>query len=227
MIFTFWEGTKPAYIDLCMQTWKQPYTLLTYDNLKDYTDLPIDKLKRFTLPLIADCVRVHVLKDYGGYWLDADTIVLGDELPIENMAGNLEERTNHIGFLHTLPHSQMFEEWAKYQDQIINNHKGAVGWNLMGNAFTDGWVKSHLDVKLYPAENCCAETYMVKGDEPRYNKYQKFYFNESHTLGELKSTPMLMLHNSWTPQWYKDLSREDVLKSTCTMSNILREVLNR
>ena len=227
MIFTFWEGTKPAYIDLCMQTWKQPYILLNYDNLGDYTNLPINKLKRFTLPLIADCVRVHILRDWGGYWLDTDTIMLGKDLPDENMVGYNTERTNTIGFLHTDPHTQMYEEWASYQDQIIDEHKGPASWNLMGNAFTDGWVKEHADVKLYPAENCWAKTYMVDGNEHRYNKYRKFYFDESHTLSELKPTPMLMLHNSWTPQCYKDFVEEEVLNSTCTMSNILREVLGK
>ena len=53
----------PGYIRLCLDTWKVPCTVLNYDNVNDYTDLPLDKLKRFTLPQIADCVRVHVLSD--------------------------------------------------------------------------------------------------------------------------------------------------------------------
>ena len=45
MVYTFWEGEMPAYIKLCMQTWKIPYVLLNYDNVNQYTDIPIEKLK--------------------------------------------------------------------------------------------------------------------------------------------------------------------------------------
>ena len=73
MVYTFWEGEMPDYIKLCMYTWHFPVTILNYDNLNNYTDLQItSQLERFTLPQIADCVRVHVLRDQGGYWLDAD-----------------------------------------------------------------------------------------------------------------------------------------------------------
>lgn len=70
MIFTFWEGKMPEYIRLCMRTWKFQYTVLNYDNLKEFTDFDIENTKRFTLPQIADAVRVHVLRDNGGYWLE-------------------------------------------------------------------------------------------------------------------------------------------------------------
>ena len=85
-IFTFWEGPLPAYIRLCLQTWKFPFTVLNYSNLRQYTDLPADnRLKRFTLPQIADCVRVHVLRDQGGYPNSID-VHITDKLP-ENRQG--------------------------------------------------------------------------------------------------------------------------------------------
>lgn len=39
----------PDYIKMCLDTWKREYVLLNYDNLNQYTELPIDKMKRFTL----------------------------------------------------------------------------------------------------------------------------------------------------------------------------------
>ena len=227
MIFTFWEGDMPAYIKLCMQTWKFDYVLLNADNLKHYTDLDLDKLQQFSLPQIADIVRVHVLRDNGGYWLDADTIMLSDELPTENMMGYVEERTNTIGYLHTEAHSDMFEAWADYQDKVIENtslEKRPLAWDIVGNRFTDPYVLNHREISICDVSNKWAETYMVHDFTSRYDKYRYFYFNQFYSLKKLKPTNMLMLHNSWTPKWYKELDIEAVLKRDCTLSNILREV---
>lgn len=225
MIFTFWEGKMPEYLKLCLDTWKHDYIMLTYDNLNQYTSLPIDKLKYFTLPQVADIVRVHVLRDNGGYWLDTDTIMLSDELPTENMMGYVEDRTNTIGYLHTEPNSEMFKAWAEYQDIILNSNViDRDAWDIVGNRFTDPYVKEHKEISICDVSNKWAETYMIDGDIPRPDKYKYFYFVESYHLSDFKPTNMLMLHNSWTPNWYKLLNKEQILDNTCTMSNILREV---
>lgn len=225
MIFTFWEGKMPAYIKMCLDTWKFPFVILNYDNLWEYTHLPIDKLKRFWLAQISDCVRVHVLRDNGGYWLDADTIMLSDRLPEETIMGYPETRINTCGYLHTEPHMQMFEEWAAYQDKIINGPDGKRYWGTFANEFSDQYLNNHLEVPIGDVERCWPETYLVDGDAPRMQKYKYFYFEQSYKLSDIKETDMIMLHNSWTPKWYKDLSEEDVLASQCTLSNILKVLL--
>ena len=228
-IFTFWEGEMPEYIKLCMETWRFPYIVLNYENVGNYTDLKISpQLKRFTMPQIADCVRVHVLRDQGGYWLDADTIMINEDLPTTNMIGNPNTRTNTIGYLYAQKSElDMFVEWAAYQDDIIDNPQITPAlWSLMGNSFTDNYVKSNNSISICSVENCWPEVYMIDRDIPRYEKYLKFYFETSHQLNDIKPTNMLMLHNSWTPNWYKKLSCDKVLSYDCTMSNILRTVLN-
>ena len=215
----------PGYIKLCMDTWKVPYIVLNYKNLREYTDIDIEPLKRFTLPQIADCVRVHVLRDNGGYWLDADTIMISGKLPDTDMVGYPEQRTNSIGLLYTEPHSDMFTEWAAFQDEIIHGYDASPYWALMGNAFTDDYVKRHTQVRIHPSEDYCPEVYMVSDDIPRWQKYRRFYFEERHTLSDIRPTDLLMLHNSWTPEWYRNVPEGKVLDANCTMSNILREVL--
>ena len=228
-IFTFWEGPMPPYIKLCIDTWKIPHVILNYENLYHYTDLQITpELKRFTLPQIADCVRVHVLRDQGGYWLDADTIMVTDILPVETMIGNPVMRTNTIGYLYAdAPHIPMFDEWAAYQDAVIKDpHSTSQLWSIMGNSFTDSYVKKHTHISICDVERCWPEVYMVKEDVPRYNKYKHFYFGMTYNLPDIKPTNMLMLHNSWTPEWYKKLSTEEILNDDKhTLSNIFREVL--
>lgn len=228
-VFTFWEGKMPAYIKLCLKTWKFDYVILSYATLSQYTDLQVtDRLKQFSLPKIADVVRAHVLRDNGGYWLDTDTIMVTGRLPTENMIGYPETRGNTIGFLHTEPNSDMYKKWAKFQDDILeipiyNEHN--TNWNVFGNAFTDVYVKMHNEITIADVTNCWAETYKIPGDDFRFSKYQQFYFGHNYNLSDLRKTDMLMLHNSWTPAEYKQLSEEDVLRRDCTLSNILREIL--
>ena len=108
MLFTFWEGKKPAYIGLCLKTWHMPYTVLNYDNVNEYTDLPIEKIKRYTLPQQADIVRAHVLRDNGGYWLDADTIMVENRLPAEAVIlGDAMTRLNTCGYLQSAHQSDV------------------------------------------------------------------------------------------------------------------------
>lgn len=227
MVYTFWEGYMPEYLKLCMKTWKFDYKVLNYSNVNQYTDLPIEKLHPFTLPQIADIVRVHVLRDNGGYWLDTDTIMLSDKLPTEDMMGYAGQRTNTIGYLHTKPHSKMFEEWAYYQDKVIDSadlETVSLSWDIVGNRFTDPYVLNHKEISICDVSNKWIETYMVNEDWSRYDKYRHFYFNTSYHLSDIKPTNMIMLHNSWTPDYYKTASKEAVLTDVCTLSNILKEV---
>ena len=224
-IFTFWEGKMPDYIKLCIDTWRFPFVLLTYDNLHNYTDFDIESVKRFTMPQIADCVRVHALRDNGGYWLDADTISISGRFPKEAILGYPERRTNTIGFLHTQKDSDMFVKWASYQDSIISMKDSMRSWYILGNAFTDGYLKEHKEIDIGLVENCWPETYMVNGSLTRSQKYGAFYFDCDYHLSDIRHTDILMLHNSWTPGWYKALNEKEVLETKCTLSNILKEVL--
>lgn len=223
-VFTFWEGKKPAYIELCMKTWKVSYIELNYDNLRQFTDLSIDKLKRFTLPQQADCIRVHVLRDQGGYWLDADTIMRYAALPTENMIGYPETRANTIGYLYTKPYEPMYLLWSKYQDNMLENAKTPAKWDIMGNAFTDGYVKKNKDITIASVKKSWPETYMMNGVS-RWDKYRRFWFEKDYHLDDLEPAPLLMLHNSWTPSWYKELREQEVLAYKCTLSNVLKEML--
>ena len=90
----------------------------------------------------------------------------------------------------------MYVKWAEYQDKIINSNNNSKLWSLMGNSFTDDYIKNHEEVKIYPIENCWPETYMIKVGNDRYSKYNELYFKKNYSLKDLNDTPMLMLHNS-------------------------------
>jgi hypothetical protein len=219
VIFTFWEGQMPEYIKRCLDTWQTEFTLLNYRNVNQYTELPIDRLTWYTLPQIADIVRVHVLRDNGGWWLDADTIMLTDRLPDADILGDPLTRMNTIGYLHTEKHSAFFTEWARYQDDVMRNTGMMTYWGTFGNQFTDVYLKNHHEVKMLPIEEHWPEVYMIDGNKQRMQKYREFYFEKNFHLADIRKTDMLMLHNSWTPQDYN-------MSHKCTMTNFLKEISN-
>lgn len=223
--FTFWKGDMPEYIKLCMKTWGIDYIVLNFENLSEYTNIPMKNINKFTLPQIADVVRVHVLRDQGGYWLDTDTILTTNELPKENMIGHPNTRANTIGYLHTKPNTDMYIKWAEYQDAILKKPIVINNWSIMGNDFTDSYVKEHKEISICSVRNCWAETYMITDNITRSEKYRKFYFTRSYQLSDLKPTNMLMLHNSWTPNHIKGLSEDELRHLDCTLSNILNELV--
>ena len=223
-VFTFWEGEMPAYIKLCMQTWKFPYVLLNYNNFHKYTSFDISGVKRFTLPQIADCVRVHVLRDQGGYWLDTDTIMFQDSLPISDFIGNIEVRSPTIGYLHTEAHSEVYQKWAEYQDSVIADPNSKTHWDIMGNAFIDKYAREHPELTFANTSEFHPE-HAIPYHMSNQLKYKEFYFEKSYPFKSIPRTYMLMLHNSWTPSWYKELNEQEVLEYDCTLSNILRGLL--
>jgi hypothetical protein len=212
-----------GYIKLCLDTWRQEFTLLNYDNLNNYTNLDIKALQNYTIAQISDIVRVHILRDNGGYWVDADTIMLTDYLPEENMIGMPSDRTAHCGYLHFDKNATMLKEWAEKQDMIISS--GSTGeWDLFANSLSDPLVKKYDEVTIKDRQLYFPESYMSIENNP-YCQYRDFYFDNHYQVSDIKPTELLMLHNSWTPSWYKDLSEIEVLTKTRTMSNILKEVL--
>ncbi|MCK7574523.1 MAG: hypothetical protein MZV65_00365 [Chromatiales bacterium] len=58
-------------------------------------------------------------------------------------------------------------------------------------------------------------------------KYEKFWFDNSIDVQEVfrPNQSVIGLHNSWTPQWYKELSDKDVLENECLLSRTLRYLL--
>lgn len=224
MIYTFWEGQMPVYISLCLRTWNFPYVVLHYDNLYKYTNVDINKLQRFTLPQISDVIRVHVLRDNGGYWLDADTIMLSQRLPEENFMGNPEDRSISCAYQRTEMLSYMFAKWAQYQDKILDMADPPHHWSVFANDFPAQYLQENRELTIKPIRNAWPETYMIPGNDSRHKKYVEFYFSRQYHLGDIEPTEMLMLHNSWTPDWFKELSLEEVTKQDCTLSYILDEV---
>lgn len=82
IIWTFWDSDDiPELTRLCMKTWKfynpdHEIILLSKQNVADYIDdIDFWNLPHVDIPQrLADFIRIHVLKRYGGVWCDASIV---------------------------------------------------------------------------------------------------------------------------------------------------------
>ena len=81
-VFTYWEGPKPAYIDVCIASMEMfcgvDFCLITPETADDWIDGALhENWKKLKNPAHrADCIRVAVINKCGGLWVDCDTVFI-------------------------------------------------------------------------------------------------------------------------------------------------------
>lgn len=252
-IWTFWEPREkmPYCWKLCLKTWQKNLSdcsinVLDFDNVRKYIDLqpfmPGLFSKQMNLMLISDVIRAAILEKYGGIWLDIDSIILDrsakkffeeDDKHEVTFFGDTEKHVGtYIGFIKAKAHSAFFKAWLEYIKRTlgaITDDTPPFTPNVMGNDFTDSYCMEHADeIKIISADDSLviAESllYPVYSVDELPDRYMKYYFVNSHHIEDIASD-MLFLHNSWTPEIFKNISEEDFLRCDFTLANILMEVL--
>lgn len=122
-VFCFWEpaGEIPAYLDLCIQTWRRAFAgfniiHLNHSNLRDYVSsaaLPWQTLRRLTLSQQKDAISIAVLKKHGGIFMDADTIAVCEPSWILKTLEQAEVVLfgYHLGFVAARRNSNFLSRW--------------------------------------------------------------------------------------------------------------------
>ena len=246
-IFTYWEPKSGvySYLELCKKTWEKfnrDYEIVVLDNsnLHEFIDInfygQVLFSGKYSLPQIADAIRAYILYEYGGIWLDLDTIVLNDvffkKLDIFDSEydclffGNEVQRTTNICCISAKKHSKLMNLWRnEARKKIIQNKpQNEITWDFLGNSIINSYIKHNNDVCILDnlSFKTFAEMKFGYGVEP----YRKFYFESNFCKSDLsQDTFVLFLHNSWTPLYYKNLNNYLFFLSNCTLSNILFETL--
>jgi len=151
-IWVYWEGPQPAYLSLCYKT-----LLAHNDNVvlldraafevlfKGDRDINIDAL---TLNHKSDFIRAHLLKHYGGLYIDCDCIVMQNLSPVMDKA-------NEVGFVgYREPQGYMSCNFmASVADgEVINEH-----YNAVCNSIRSGHHLEWLDLASVPMERAVAK----------------------------------------------------------------------
>lgn len=146
-VWTYWEGPKPAYISLCLQSMRRAcnvpgisFEVVTPESvLKILPDKTLHKNYRI-LPqaaLRADCIRAALLAEHGGWWWDADTIALRTPPIITSSSffymvwKNPPTRVLN-GYIHLQKNSETAIAWLEEINQLLAEKVEAIAWCDLG-----------------------------------------------------------------------------------------------
>lgn len=167
----------PAYIRLCMQTWKKflpecEVVLLDYSNLEEWLGNNVyDEIlfRDFSLPKQADAIRCALLKKYGGLWLDADTILTSPQVKDYLMIDSeLVMISKHLAFIKVNNNSKIIADWynqiqynlkfykdVKYQNNAVQKilhprrYRRVENWDYLGNYILHKMLKTKNKKKFF------------------------------------------------------------------------------
>ena len=147
-VFLYWVGKEYKLISILRNliylhsTNGKGYkvNLITDKNISDYIKNIPDYFSTLCPAHQADFVRVNVICDYGGIWLDSDTIVLQslDSLFdfIKSGDGFFIKENNTIlwnGIFGSKANTPLMVEWKKQMINLLDVKMGKIGWTDIGN----------------------------------------------------------------------------------------------
>ncbi len=101
-----------------------------------------------------------------------------------------------------------------------------VDWDFFGNTFINDYMKTYPnEIKLFSADYVIPERKLISDSMNATMAYIDYYFLQNHHLADVDAD-MLLLHNSWTPPFFKQMSPQDFFSFDCTMVNVLAEALD-
>lgn len=250
-IFSFWEPRNkiPYYLQLCMETWKKflpdsSVTILDMKNVENYVDFStlgkggIDKLfsGRFSYMLMADVIRVMLLKQHGGIWLDLDTIILSSRAEkmfarnknfLLSFFGDPVKRSVHLASINSIPNAEVMNLWFEFIKGKLENLNAdtVVAWDFFGNSFINDYAKNHTEeIEIIDRRLVMPEIPLISDSVSAEKAYHEYYFFQSRHIEDVPAD-MLFLHNSWTPQIFKTIGRNEFIRCNFTMANVLMAAL--
>jgi FkbM family methyltransferase len=133
--------------------------LITEKNISDYIEDIPEYFSNLLPAHQADFVRVNVICDYGGIWLDSDTLVL-DSLDslfdfIENKDGFFIKQNNDIlwnGIFGSRANTPLMIEWKTQMRNILDIKSGKIDWCDIGNDMLQN---------LYNKKSCLYDNYKI------------------------------------------------------------------
>lgn len=246
-IYTFVESKSriPAYIQLCMDTWKKflpraTIIIVDYKNVGDFIDVRDIGFEMFSKNLytkqIEDIIKCAVLKKYGGCWLDADTIILNQSaesyfyINKEHktlILSNTKDMISNQSYINTPPNSYIINYWYQYiREKVFNLDMQDKDWDYFSNRFLDRYIQESpdeiqlIEIKKFMPSILEETEYKNIGKE-----YSAFLFGCNYHLSDIDNN-ILTLNTTHISETFKNLSFENLLKSRCSLVNIFAELLD-
>ena len=211
------------------------------------------------LAMQSDCIRCAILRQHGGIWIDADTIITNGNIFNKisstdcHMIGRKNDGVLYGAFIYTkAPYTDFINEWfnklvshvATYRfctkfkkpkflfNKLYNKTRN---WDWCVNAIIDKLPQKILPPKFDYTDKdeigalpefLSPMAKNIKSVTDKIQLYRDFYFKSGDPDSAIKNTHgIILLHNSWTPNEYKNMTKEEFMKSDTMIAKLLKKVL--
>jgi len=234
-LFTYWEGFKPDYIKLCEKIIsKQICSDIEYHpindiNLYDYlseNELSPNLKNISCIAHRADYIRCSIVYKYGGIWLDSDQILLSDLSDVIELLKSYDYVTYEwaknqpsIGFFAANEKCILLEKWKYEMDNLLSLknvfHWTELGYEILYPILNDLLIDNIFKYYAFDAR---------KGFAPlEWCEFDKFFKIDEKL--EIKNLKSIMLYNSKFPDWFKNMSQDEILRNDYLISKLFKQVL--
>jgi mannosyltransferase OCH1-like enzyme len=253
-IWLYWENKPgvdkpPTYIQMCHESVKQHCSdkfnviILNENSVNDYLFNLRTDIQELSIPQKADYIRLKLLEKYGGIWLDSDIIVMQDLMPIID---KMKNGIDFVGFgchsyncrnsgkpkpanwvMASKPHTEFIKECIKQCDETLDKGvKGikyfALGRNVLWDCIKkmkkmdSNWDYYHYDSKCLDRDSNYRKmrNHRMISEEGLDNKC----INQSLFIPIYNTAPGF-------PDWFKNLSKDELLEKDMLISKIFRKSL--
>jgi hypothetical protein len=253
-VFTYWENkagrNEPfAHIQLCFDTMKKHYTkynfvILNPDTIKQYLPNVRTDLNDLLIAQKVDYYRVALLANYGGIWVDADTIVMRN---LDEVFDKLDMGYDFVGFGCT--GKICYNGYPDPSNGVMGSRKNGILMTCCLNKLDkilDSNNKKHkyFDLGKNVIWKCMDELspydyyhFPSEYDGSRDSKgkwvHSPNHLSETHTklLNEDKALFIFLanyeLMNDKENKWFLDLDKEQILGGKWWISELYRRALKR
>jgi hypothetical protein len=192
IIFCYWHNyEEDDFIKLFVENWKKKISpdwniiVIHKNNIKQYTKNDMDKYKGLDNTKYSDFLRLYLLKEYGGVWMDISTIIIDgkfldnyyDEM-VENKYDGLlyefREKTVNKNypllenwFIIAPKNSKLINEWFYIFNQSFEMGFIEFKKNILIESGISMWNTMLLPHDIYLMMHSCLNYLMNKGQ--KYN----------------------------------------------------------
>jgi hypothetical protein len=235
-VYLYWVGTDFKLISILRKliylhsTNGKGYKviLITEKNINEYIKNIPDYFNNLCPAHQADFVRVNVICDYGGIWLDSDTLVL-DSLDslfdfIENKNGFFIKEFNMFllnGIFGSKPNTPLMIEWKNEMMNILDKTQGNIGWSDIGMVLLENLYK--INSTLYDDYNIfngLDNLYPVNHDKCVNEFIEQPYDNYKTIVREYQ--PLLVLVNS-VYRKLEDKTEQEILEANMPLNYFINK----
>lgn len=234
-LFTYWEGKKSDYINLCEKIIQKNICkdidlhLVTDVNLHEYiavNELPQNFKNIKCLAHRADYIRCCLVYKYGGIWLDSDQILVSDLSEViellktyDYITYEWEKYQPSISFFAANKNNILLERWKSEMEMLISQ-KIEFNWTELGYDLLYPLLDQLINLNLLKYYAFYATTSFAPLEWHQYENFLKT--DENLNTENIKS---IHLFNAKLPEWFKNMNEKEILSGDYLVSKLFRKNL--